>query len=232
MGSRCKDGVVLVGDRKIVSADGTKAIFENKLTQDVPDIVVGYAGSDILSRRFRSQMVGMVGTFGGQPIGFEPFVEKIEEIVTRLNQRYRDKVVDEIEVLIAAKLAQPLVAFRHIHYAGVADEVLKYKAIGSGEPFGEVFLNHLWRNDMTMWQATEVGHFIISYIDRFRLDETVGVGDKQPQIWFLPNDNMPHEADEPSLNKLAKLTNERLSRFPQDVLALFNFASDSIPISF
>jgi|SRR5208282_2453828 len=220
-GLRCKDGVVLIGDRKIVSADGTRATYENKLTQDVPGIVVGYAGSDILSRRFRSQLVGMVGTFGAQPIGFEPFVEKIEDIVTRLNVRYRDKVTDEIEVLIAAKLAQPLVGLRHIHYTGVADEVLKYKAIGSGEPFGEVFLNHLWRDDMTMSQAAEVGHFIIRYIDRFRLDEKVGVGDKQPQIWFLPNDGMPREAEEGNLHLLDKVTNERLTKFPQNVLSLF-----------
>jgi hypothetical protein len=133
-------------------------------------------------------------------------------------------VTDEIEVLVAAKLAQPLVALRHIHYAGVADEVPKYIAIGSGEPFGEVFLSHLWRDNMTMSEAAEVDHFIIRYIDRFRLNETVGVGDKQPQIWLLPNNDMPREADELTLNKLDKLMNERLTRFPQDVLSLFKAA--------
>jgi 20S proteasome alpha/beta subunit len=223
-GMRCSDGVVLVGDRKVVSGDGTKASYENKLTMDVSSIVVGYAGSDILSRRFRSQLVEFAKTIVGQAIGFEPFVEKIEDIVTRLNQRYRDKVASRIEVLIAAKLAEPLVGLRYVHEAGVADEVASYKAIGSGEPFGDIFLKLHWQPGHpfpTMQKAAEIGHFIIKYIEKFQLDDTVGVGNMSPQIWFLPNTDMPREVDSSILQNLEEITTQRLDKIPQSIVELF-----------
>lgn len=221
-GLRCKDGVVLVGDRKVVSADRTKASYENKLTMDVSGIVVGYAGSDILSRRFRSELVALVNSYGGQPAQFEPFVEKVEDIVTRLNQRYRDKVTDQMEVLIAARLAQPLVALRHIHIAGVADEVPEYIAIGTGEPYGAAFLKHLWRSDLSMKEAIEIGYFIVRYIERFQLVDTVGCGNAYPQIWCLSNsDPVPREIDKADAHSLEILTEQRLARLPTDVVELF-----------
>ncbi len=47
---------------------------------------------------------------------------------------------------------------------------------------------------MTMLEVAELGYFIIRYIQDFELDNTVGIGNKQPQVWLIPNKPLPERA--------------------------------------
>ena len=57
-----------------------------------------------------------------------------------------------------------------------------------------------------MKQVAEIGHFAIKYIEEFELDQTVGVDDKQPQIWFIRDRLDDKLATKQFLTKLEKNT--------------------------
>ncbi len=38
-----------------------------------------------------------------------------------------------------------------------------------------------------MREVAEVGYFIIKYIEKFKLDESVGMGKFYPLIWYIPD---------------------------------------------
>jgi hypothetical protein len=128
----------------------------------------------------------------------------LEDILREVNARYRDRVIEKNDVLIAAKLTDPKMAgLRYIDPNGAASAINDYKAIGHGAPYGEAFLKRLWRtkNSLTMNQVGQLGYFIIKYIESFGLDRTVSVGDDKPQIWFLPDQSEAHEASEDTFAK-------------------------------
>jgi 20S proteasome alpha/beta subunit len=45
LGSRCRDGVVMIADRKFTVDYGSSYLHDNKLVHEVAGIVVGFSGS-------------------------------------------------------------------------------------------------------------------------------------------------------------------------------------------
>jgi hypothetical protein len=77
---------------------------------------------------------------------------------------------------------------------------------------------------MTMEDVAELGYFIIKYIETNELDLAVGIGDKRPQIWFLPNAfnaNGKPRYEQPSqalLDKFETNNRLRLQRYQQSLI--------------
>jgi len=168
LGARCSDGVVLVADRKVTSGDGATVKFESKIFRETGSIFIGYSGSDITNLNFRYDASATVNRLreAGKQIEFQGLVRELEDVLRRINARYGDRVLQRNDVLIAAKLNDPqLATLRYIAPEGAGSEISEYKAIGTGAPYGDVFLKRLWRNDLTMNSVAEIGYFIIKYIE-------------------------------------------------------------------
>jgi hypothetical protein len=81
-----------------------------------------------------------------------------------------------------------------------------------------IYRNFYGRKKMiTMNQAAELGYFIIKYIERFQLDNTVGLDDKNckykhPQIHFIPDNEPDYPCPDEFLESLADSTKTRLER--------------------
>ena len=78
---------------------------------------------------------------------------------------------------------------RYFYQDGRPEIVDKYKAIGNGAPYGSIFLKTHWRKDIIMDEAADLAYFIIRYIEKFKLDLSVGTGEEfpEPLIRFIPN---------------------------------------------
>ena len=54
-----------------------------------------------------------------------------------------------------------------------------------------IFFNNIWKNDIKMEETTQLGYFIIKYIIKFKLDDSIGIGSNPPfhvpQIHYLSN---------------------------------------------
>jgi len=211
LGSRCIDGVVLIGDRKITIESGADADYEDKLFQDFTPLIIGSSGVQALFDKFRERIQRYVSTT--DDINIDGMIDAIERITNEINSRYASVLQGQtFDVLVGLKVKQSPSVLQYIQPIGIAETIRKYKAIGHGEPYGSIFLKKLWRKDMTMEQAAEVGYFVIRYIEQYELDNTVG---GSPQIWLVPDnpeealDNedeirkfAPRQADEKFLNKL------------------------------
>lgn len=211
LGSNCADGVVLVGDRKIVSGDGSSHEYGDKIFRDVPFMVVGSSGISGLFEKFREKVTEFIASPSYKHTVIA-MTTQIEIITRQLNEAYRDVLHGEcFDVLLGIKgTITPVL--RYIYPFGFAEEARRYKVIGHGEPYGSFFLKHWWKPEMTMLEVAELGFFIIKYIEEFKLDDTVGIGESYPQIWLIPKEPITKD----TTPEKAKLLVPHL--LPQDVI--------------
>jgi 20S proteasome alpha/beta subunit len=147
LGSRCKDGVVLIGDRKVTG--GTDVNYEDKLFMDIHPMVIGSSGVLGLFEKFRYRLRRYIA--GHPNVDISDFIAEIENITRELNQSYKDVLQGQVfDVLIGIKTQDIGALLQYILPIGFAEPIRKYRAIGHGEPYGSIFLKQLWRPDMTM----------------------------------------------------------------------------------
>jgi len=193
LGSNCADGVVLVGDRKIVSGDGSSHEFGDKIFMDAPFMVVGSSGTSGLFEKFREKVIEFTLS-PSHEYTVVALTTQIEAITRQLNETYRDVLSGGgFDVLLGIKGSINAV-LRYVYPFGFAEGVRGCRVIGHGEPYGSFFLKHWWKPEMTMVEVAELGFFIIKYIQEFELDNTVGIGESYPQIWLIPNEPIPEDA--------------------------------------
>lgn len=243
LGSRCKDGVVLVGDRKITMEGGADHDYEEKLFVDIHPMVVGSSGVSGLFEKFRNRIktYAALQVQQGHPINVDAFITEIENQTLNLNQTYRERIMGQVfDVLIGIKTQDAGAVLQYINPIGFAEPVRRYRAIGHGEPYGSIFMKTIWRPDMTMAEVADLGCFIIKYIERFELDSSVGVDSRppqnSPQIWFIPDANPPpnateeekrmttynlHPADRGLLDQLESNALERLDQYEMNIVGGF-----------
>jgi 20S proteasome alpha/beta subunit len=189
LGAHCSDGVVLVGDRKVMLGGGAKHEYEDKLFSNpiAPWMVVGSSGTTGLFEKFRERLGAYIATpaYDGDMI---TLTTQIESITNELNTTYQERLEGEVFNVLLGIKSTTGATLRYIYPFGFAEGVRNYKAIGHGEPYGSFFLKRWWREDMTMLEVAELGFFIIKYIEDFQLDNTVGVGNGYPQVWLIPHE--------------------------------------------
>jgi 20S proteasome alpha/beta subunit len=229
LGAHCSDGVVLVADRKVTIDDGA-VDYQNKLFKHhLSPIVYGSSGSTFLFQRFKEQSFIAAQKYKGA-IDWFHYRDDLEDITKRLNKRHR-KQEYEFEVIAAARaksVDEPIVMLYHIHLNGSAWPVRKYPVIGSGEPYGSIFLSKCWRKEMLMQDVAEIGYFIIRNIDENELDKKVGLDKRDPdkihpQIYYIPN-NVEleiREANEQELNAIKEKVDVWLTKYENQIKNLF-----------
>jgi len=229
IGARCKDGVVLVGDRKVTLESGTDFDFEDKIFMDVSNIIVGSSGVSGLFDKFRSRVSAYVVAHP-QGTDIQTFISEIETITRTLNQTYRETLRGQtFDVLLGFRLPQ-ISALQYIYPIGFAEGVRKYKAIGHGEPYGSIFLKRLWDKELTMAKFAELGYFTIRQIEELKLDSSVG---GIPQIWYIPDPPRGqvaeqdkakyevHQVDQRTIDEFEQRTLERIDKYKENIKQLF-----------
>jgi hypothetical protein len=77
---------------------------------------------------------------------------------------------------------------------------------------------------MNMQSVAEIGHLIIKSSERFQLEISVGVGNGEPQIWFIPdnsNEDKELEDDSDTMKKITEKTSRRLPDVENCIMSLF-----------
>lgn len=185
LGAKCPDGVVMVGDRRVTAADGSARELRDKIFFDVDNVVWGAAGVLNYFESFKERVRVAIIDRGGQ-IPARHFLPLVEDVHGKLIQTYGPYFINQFQILIAPR-SGAITELYAVEGVGGHSTVTEYRTIGSGSPYAELFLKKLWKRNMGMKQAAELGYFVIKLIERNRLDETVGIGEGHPQVWFLPN---------------------------------------------
>jgi len=242
-GARCIDGVVLVGDRKVMYEDG-RYEYREKLFCDYYPTAIGVSGSEILYSKFRPEAVKAAQELSGRDtpdnisgivtiypreingenakaILIGKYLQKLEKIVEDINKAYSSRVGEGFELLFAVQTSDAGARLHHISKTGVAGDVYNYQVIGTAEPFTRPFLRQLWDKDMQMNEFAEIAYFIIKFIEYQEIDRNVGVGPRKPQVWKIPNTGEFQLNTDDTLNELEAITHERRTRHTQFMTNLF-----------
>jgi 20S proteasome alpha/beta subunit len=222
LGSRCKDGVVLIADTKITVDDGTRYEYEDKLTGEIHNVITGFSGEKEPFTEFRMRFRERARDIGGTEISVDKINLMVGEIMRSLNGKYGKYIYD----IIAGVSITPRSILTYFYQDGRPEEIKKYKAIGVWQ-YGSIFLTKNWRPEMNMETVAKLGYFIIKYIERFELDLGVGTGrDKPyPQIKFLPDGAADYD---PSLDKIVEFeqdTQRNLQRIIDNRIFKLDFCS-------
>lgn len=221
LGARCADGVVLVGDQKILR--GNIPSYKEKLLRILPTVIIGGAGTSGLIERFSDEIKLQVDN---QKITNDAqLLQFVEDRSLQISQTYTPRV-GGLEILIGLRAGtNNSQLFNIITQRGFAEPVKECIAIGSGEPYGSLLLQKLWHKDMSMIEFAKIGYLLIKYIIDLKLDDSVG---GEPDIWFIPDILMPvssqqeletkypvRKANDEEIEEMKKFSNEKLSRIKQ-----------------
>jgi 20S proteasome alpha/beta subunit len=122
----------------------------------------------------------------------DQYLKTLENIIKKYKRDYASK---DFDVLFVAQVHQKGAVLFYFHTDGSSEDIYKHKVIGSGEIPANVFLKAINTNHMTMREVAKWGYFIIKHIEDYGIDNRVGVGRDQPQIYFIPNQGQLYEAE-------------------------------------
>jgi 20S proteasome alpha/beta subunit len=187
LGSRCKDGVVLIADRKITIGEGEDYDECDKLFGEIRHVICGSSGDAGMFELFRGYVMDYINTHPNE-VTFENAIVKLALCVLKINKEY-GYPPNLYNVLVAIQRPQEGRKSRLnlIQGSGTPYTIKNYHVIGSGEPYAKVFLKRCWDDQMNMEQVAEIGYFIVKYIEDFKLNFTVG---GEPMIWFVPDNEI------------------------------------------
>lgn len=189
LGARCRDGVVLIGDKKTLR--GSIPSEHDKLIQIFPNVIMGGAGTRGIVERFSDEIKNKVTN--GEINNDKELLDFAEDRTLELHRRYYYRT-GGLDIIYGIRSGNESELFNIVTSSGVAEPVKEYTAIGSGEPYGAFLVKEFWNKEMTMLDFARLAYFVINYIIKFKLDDSVG-GD--PQVWFMPDiileENIPRE---------------------------------------
>lgn len=111
---------------------------------------------------------------------------------------------------------------KHMYADGKIESIRGYVVIGEDETVGRYFLKKYWKENLTMEQVAELGYFIIKVIERYNLEESVGLGNtddifqKKPQIWFIPDNRPDYPASDCLIVEFEGKVNERIKKLENE----------------
>jgi 20S proteasome alpha/beta subunit len=224
LGSRCKDGVVLVADRKLTYPEGSRYEYTDKLIADLSGVVIGFSGSLGTFEIFRTRISEYVIGSGGSAT-FNQLMLKLSEISYDLDHRYGSKGY-AFDILVGLEGPDGS-SLKHIYSNGLPEPVNRYDVIGTGSPYGTILLKTIWDQNMSMEQVAELGYFIVKYVESFKLDLTVGVDSQsgpynKPQIWFIPDIGPDFQANPTLLDEFETKTKIRIDKVQEYIKSCYN----------
>lgn len=205
IGAKCKDGVVLIADSKVLR--GTDYSYEAKIDSQMRGIVYGASGTTAFFDKFKRHLISQRQRLAkeknrsvSEPAfdNLEEFLIVCERILRFYKKEYKLKQEPALQLLIGVQAGNQ--AFLHFLDTTecIEEEIKKYLVIGHGEPYATPLMKIFCREDMNMKQVAILGCFIIRLIEEVGMDLTVGTWGGEPQIWFIPNDSDDYNVSQTS----------------------------------
>lgn len=230
LGARCKDGIVLVGDKKV----GDKFTEKIRKTEYFTDVVFAAAGLEGLFEDFLMEIPKRV--FYRQKMISEKIPEYpyslfyFKEDCINLIKEMKGAFCSEIQVDIPA--VQVLFAVKNLetnkselYYLDSLDcfsQQVKDKVVIGEKHLGDVFMKS-WKPEMTMEETAKLGSFIIKYIEEEKLSDNVGVGNLQPDIWFVKDGMDPKKLRHDEVEELLVGMDNEINRVRKTIGSLSRF---------
>lgn len=236
IGARCTDGVVLVADRKVVgsnrlvdkirkpdnvnvvfTAGGFERVFEDYLDDLSRDVNWMYNWFQEDNKKQPTSLQRNYDTHQFKKTCITTLTE-LKKVYSNLGENVSfENILQVFFTLPEERNGQPITRLYKMDMEDCYPEVVeegKIETIGYSQ-LASPFLKSL-ENDpnLKMKDVARVGSFAIKYIENANLtDESVGVGDQEPQIFFVPDENEPKEVkDEKEIKELLNGVNQEVEK--------------------
>jgi 20S proteasome alpha/beta subunit len=221
----CKDGIILVGDKKVKAGEMT--YYEDKIVsvEKYENLVVGAAGFLDMREKFLQDVRNLHILEKKDVIKRDPsrgFVGLTEDIANRLYQIYGSRYKAEgydyeseaFEALVCHKPKLDTPFLYSVDAVGTSSKVNDYKVIGTGAEYGYLFLKPTYSKNSTMDDMAVITAFTIFLIDKYKIDDSIGPDEAGTvQVWKFPNDSDPYEVQGNQLKKILQDSEGRLKKF-------------------
>jgi len=222
VGAKCRDGCVLVGDRKVKTDFGVSYIDKVRRCGGMPWVVFGAAGVGTLFEEFLEKLPLKINfhtrwiqyqnernrhrdtlEFGENSVvpnppeivyDFADFKRDCVELLKEMREAY--SVVhaegDMLQVLMGTSSKQLPPQLYYLDSTYCLPAEVREIVFIGEFQLGEVFRKS-WDPNMTMAQTAKLAALAIRYLEKEKITEYIGVGKHKPQVWFIPNGDNPRE---------------------------------------
>ena len=224
----CEDGVVLIADRKVTYENGN-VNREDKIFCEYPPFVIASSGYTTPFRNFLRKSLELAQkslrkfdeqqNFQNLPPDFRNisgaafrypnissfpvirlfnYLEKLGIMVKDYNKDLTPEY--HFDILVATQNYD--ISKSTLHYIdeyGIQNDIYDQKIIGSGNTYASFFLKPFLNSKFNMESFAELGFFVIKYIDRFGVDDKVGLLKELPLVWFIPHSGNIGKIDDKNL---------------------------------
>lgn len=142
--------------------------------------------------------------------GLKQIARKKKDDVKQNKDRYR------FDVLVASQTNEGLARLSYIDDNGALNDIFDpYIIIGSDSAamYGSVFIKSLYKQNIKTNDFAKLAYFTIKYIDRFKLDDTIGLEDGRPVVFIIPNKGDVGRASDSLMDGWESDTNKMLDNF-------------------
>jgi len=222
IGVVCEDGIVLIGDTKVKI--GERASYEKKIipVEGYENLVVAAAGLLDIRNMFIEDIKNLPtlikqGIIKVDPVrGFRGVSEDISRRLWEIySSRYDDyKYNSAFRAFVCQKPITGKPLLFKISEMGTSTQVREYDIIGTGEQYAHLFLKPPYTGNANMYGVAIIATFIIILIDKYKIDETIGIEEGgSVQIWKFPNNGRSYEVNGSELDDIMNEARERLEKF-------------------
>ena len=167
---RCKDGVVIVADRRTMR--GTEHSEEKKI-HEYYNVVTAFAGLTGLKDKFLEMVEGVLR--GTRALTLSEAIVGIEDTMCMISNRYKERLKGNAGIVALLSGLKNLTSGRaflyHVFSEGYTEEI-NFLCIGHGAPYATCLAHDLYRPDLTMEKMAEIGIFVVSWVEN--VDSSVG----------------------------------------------------------
>jgi len=218
IGVRCKDGVVLASDRKVLR--GGEVEYSNKIF--VINDVVALAVEGLTG--IRDDLLYLLNIELQRRRGVDSLYEMkvlVEDIVAELSERYRDRVREEppVGVLMAGRenLRYGSAMLYYVHGVGYG-EAVEFLCTGHGGPYATSLAKFLFDKSLGVEENARRAAFVISWVAE-EVDVTVG---GEPDVVYVRDSVVPTDRPIERLSAEAvREMSERARRLKAELARLF-----------
>jgi len=225
VGVICKDGIVVVGDKKVKA--GQMTYYENKIisVEKYENLVVAAAGFLDIREKFIQDVRNLHILEKKGIVKRDPsrgFVGLTEDIAHRLYEiygpRYKaegfDYESEAFEALVCHKPKSACPFLYVVDSVGTSSKINDYKVIGTGAQYAYLFIKPSYSRTAVMDDMAVISTFIIRLIDEYKIDDSIGADEQgKVQIWKFPNESEPYEVDGSELKEILQDAENRLKKF-------------------
>lgn len=193
--AKCKDGVVMVADRRTMRGMEYR---EEKKIYEFYDVTIAFAGLTGLKDKFLEMVEGVLRST--RAVNLSEAIVGVEDTMSLISTRYESRLGGEtrIEALLAGleHLSRGPAKLYHVFANGYAEQV-DFLCLGHGAPYATCLAQGLYQPDLSMERLAEIGIFLTTWVEN--VDTAVG---GIPDVLLVENDKKIRSMEQAKVKKV------------------------------